>query len=254
MRRLLLLPLLALLLPGCPRRLDFGTYGRLDDPFYVLQVIQNRYQQVGGLVGEGKLAVDSKEVSGTLRMAVEVNEPAFIYLETVDVLGTPRGTFATAGERFAFYQPGENVFYTGPATAEQLGRFLPVSLPPEDLAAAMLGELPLLFDAEEARMEVDETAGTYVILLRRGVVRQRLEVATRDLRLIAVETRGMQAIDGSFDDFEELLPGLIFPTTVVLETPRAEVRLRYTDIRLNPEVVPANFELQPPPGARVEAL
>jgi hypothetical protein len=254
MRRVFLLPLLALVLTGCPRRIDYGTYGRLDDPFYILGVVQARYEQVRGLVGQGKIAVDTPEVDGTLSMAVEVLEPASIYLETVDLLGTPRGTFATAGERFAFYRPDQNVFYDGPATAEMMGQFLPVAMPPEQLAQAMLGEIPLLLNAEDSRLEVDDVAGTYVIFLREGAVRQRVEVATRDLRLISVETRGRQAVDASFDDHRELLPGLIFPTTVILRVPRSEVRLRYTDIRLNPEPNPQAFELSPPPGARVENL
>ncbi len=254
MRLAFLLPVLVLLLSGCPRRIDYGTYGRLDDPFYILGVLQARYDQVHGLVGEGRLSVDTPDVDGTLRIAVEVAEPAMIYLETVDLLGTPRGTFATAGERFAFYRPDQHVFYTGPATGEMLGRFLPVALPPQDLANVLLGEIPLLLDAEESRMEVDDVAGTYVIFLRKGAVRQRVEVATRDLRLISVQTRGRQAVDASFDDHEELLPGLIFPTTVVLRVPRSEVRVHYSNIRLNQEVNPDAFTLQAPPGARVEPL
>jgi len=254
MRRIFLLPLLALLLAGCPRRIDFGTYGPLSDPLFVLGVLQDRYEQVRGLVGEGKLSVDSPDVKGTLRMAVELAEPGSIYLETVDLLGTPRGTFATDGTRFAFYRPDQNVFFEGPATAELLGRFLPVAMPPDELVQVMLGQIPLLLNAEESRMEVDDTAGTYVIFLREGAVRQRVEVSTRDLRLISVQTRGRPAVDASFDDHEELLPGLPFPTSVHLRVPRSDVRLRYTDVRLNPVSRPETFVLQPPPGARVEHL
>lgn len=255
MKRILpVLPLLALLLSGCPRRVDFGPHGRVEDPHYVLDAIVAAWERVHGLVGEGRISVDTEEVDGTLQMAVEVAEPAYIYLETVDLVGTPRGVFATDGAAFAFYRPDQHVFYAGPATAEMVGRFLPVELPPEQLASAMLGEVPLLLDAEEARLEVDEATGTYVIFLRKGRVRQRVEVATRDLRLVSIQTRGAPAIDASYDDHEELLPGALFPTTIVLTTPRARVRLRYSNVRLNQPVDPAGFALQPPPGARVERM
>lgn len=256
MRRTLLLLLLPLLLCGCPRRIDFGTYGRLEDPAFILRMVQARYQAVTGLVGEGKLSVDSPDASGTLRMAVEVAEPASIYLETADLLGTPRGTFATDGETFAFYRPDQDVFYTGPATAEIMGRFLPVALPPDQLASAMLGEIPILDEPEAMELELDDVAGTYVIKLRKGAVQQRVTVGTKDLRLISVETRGAPAVDAFLEDHEELAKGMPFPTTVILKARRArtEVKLRYTDIKLNPASKPESFRLKSPPSAKVEQL
>lgn len=254
MRRIASLLLVLACLAGCAHRVDYGPRGRIDDPFEILHEVASRYGQIQGLVGEGSLSVDTEQVDGSLKMALEVAQPAQIYLETADLLGTPRGTFATDGERFDFYDPGQDVFYTGPATAEMVGRFLPVALPPEDLAAALLGELPLLLQAEEARLEVDERTGTYVLYLRAGRVRQRVVVATRDLRLLSVETRGIPAIDGHFEAHEELFPGILFPTRLRLLVPRAEVRIRYTDVRLNRPADPASFRLQPPPGTRVEDL
>src|SRR5690606_13007470 len=104
-------------------------------------------------------------------------------------------------------------------TTETIARFLPVRLPPEELAAVLLGEIPLLFEPEEARIQLDDAAGIYVLLLRAGEVRQRVEVATRDLRLISVETRGRPAIDASLSDHRALLPDLPFATDLVLRTP-----------------------------------
>lgn len=254
MRKLAFLLLFSL--TACPHRVDFGRFGRLEDPLFILDTLRGRYEVVDGLVGEGKLAVDTPDVDGTLRMAVEVDEPGSIYLETADIVGTPRGVFATDGEEFAFYDPGQNVFWTGPATAELMGQFLPVSLPPGQLVSAMLGEIPLLLEPDDVRMELDDVAGIYVIHTRQGRVRQRIEVATRDLRLISVETRGGPAIDAFLDDHEELIPGLPFPTTVRLLVPgkETEVTLRYTDIRLNQASRPASFVLSPPEGAKVERL
>jgi outer membrane lipoprotein-sorting protein len=244
--------ILAVLLAGCPHHVDYGSRGRITDPAEVLAAVAARYAAVHGLTGEGKLAADTPDVKGTLKMALEVQEPSSIYLETADPLGTPRGTFVTDGDRFVFYRPDENTFVDAPATADHIGRYLPLPLTPADLASALLGEPPLI-DATLARLEVDETADTYVITLREGAVQQRVKVGTRDLRLLSVETRGAPRYDAFFED-HRMLDGVLFPTTVVLRVNRAhvEVKLRYTDIRLNPTSDPATFHLAPPPSARVE--
>jgi len=251
MTRLLLLLLLPIL-ASCAHRPDFGAYGRLEDPGFVLRVVRERWERVQGLVAEGKLALDSPDGSGTLRMAAEVRKPASIYLETRDFLGIARGTFATDGEAFAFYRPDENEFHTGPATAEDLGRYLPLALPPERLAGAMLGEVPLM-DAEDVRMTVLEDGGVYEIVMRQGGVSQRVLVGTKDLRLVSIQTRGLPEVDVACSDHESLAEDLPFPTTIEISVPsqRTTVKLRYTRATLNPPYDPSDFVLRPPPGAKI---
>ncbi|AKU91063.1 DUF4292 domain-containing protein [Vulgatibacter incomptus] len=253
MQRLAPVLIAASLLFGCAHRLEFGPWGRLEDPDVVLRTIDARYAEVSGLEGQGKLGIQAPAGSGTLSMAVEVEKPASIYVETADFLGIARGTFATDGETASFYDPQANVFHTGPASTEMLRGIFPVELPPERYTAAMLGQIPLL-ETDDVRMELEEKTGTYLLRLRRGRVTQMVRVGTRDLRLVSIETRGEPGIDAFFSDHEELLPGLPFATTVKLVFPRqkSEVTLRYTKIRLNPETRPSDFVLQAPAGARIE--
>jgi len=248
-----LLPLLIVpILASCAHRLDFGAYGRIEDPGVILRVIRERWERVHGLAAEGKIGLDSPSGSGTLRMAAEVRKPASVYLETRDFLGIARGTFVTDGETYAFYRPEENEFHTGPATAEELGRYLPLALPPEQLAGAMLGEVPLL-ETENLRMTVLEDEGAYEILLRQGRVSQRVRVGTRDLRLVSIQTRGIPSVDVACSDHEAFAEDLPFPTTIELSVPaqRTNVKLRYTKPTLNPPYDPSNFILRPPPGAKI---
>ncbi len=242
----------ALLLAGC-HRVDFGPYGRLEDPAFILDTVAKRRSIVHGLTGEAKLTVDAPEGSGTLKAAVQCQEPGYVYLETADFFGTPRGTFATNGERFAFYRPDEHRFVEGPATAAELGRYLPVALAPDELVAAMLGELPLL-PAEGATMTLDEDTSTYVLELRQGALRQRVTVGTKDLRVLAVETRGAAAYDAFLEDHDELLRDVPFAKRIRLVGPKgtAKVELRYTDVTLNGPWRPEDFVLTAPEGASVE--
>lgn len=253
MTRLLPTLVLTFLATACTHRVDFGSYGRLEDPAFILRTIEARYSRVQGLAGEGKLGIRSPQGSGTLRMAVEVRKPESLYLETRDILGIARGTFATGGERFYFYRPDENVLYTGPATAEELGRFLPMALPPERLAGALLGEIPLLQGAELS-LEVDERSATYLLVLRKDAELQRVRVGTKDLRLVSIETRGGEPIDAAFSNHEEKIPGVPFARTIELELPaqRTKVKVHYTSYQLNPSTSPGDFVIQVPPGARIE--
>lgn len=253
-RRILSLVPLAFLLAGCPHRVDFGPYGRLEDPQFVIRSIRHRFELVRSLVGEGRLSVSAPEGSGTLRVAVEAARPDRLYLETADLFGTPRGTFATDGVRFAFYRPDENAFVEGPATAAAIGRYLPIDLAPPELARLFLAEFPILDG--EARMEVDPDALAYVIVIAAPDGKQRLTVGTRDLRLISMESRGARSFDAFLEDFDDqLLPGHVFPKGIRLVLPgrRTELRLRYGKVTINREPDPATFHLAPPPGARIES-
>lgn len=246
---LILLPLAA-----CAHRIDYGTRGPMHDPHEILDVVRERYARVTSLRAEGRLGIESREGSGSLRMAVEVQKPDRFYLETVDILGNPRGTFSTDGENFIFYEPGEHVFYTGPATADLLGEFLPVALPPDEIVSLLLGQPPIL-EGAEAGLEI-EPEGVYRIELRRDRVRQRVRVGTRDLRLISVETRGMSAVDVEALDHRIIAPDLPVLTAMEIRERRSEtvLRIRLGEAEWNVEPEEELFRITPPPGARIERL
>lgn len=242
----------AFFLLSCAHRVDFGPTGRLDDPHEILSILHGRYERVTTLRGEGRLSIDSPRGSGSLRFALDAAKPDSLYLETADILGIARGTFATDGDTFAFYDPGENVFYQGPAHQEILGRFLPVALPPNEIVALLLGQPELLWEAEDATLEVEED-GFYRLELRQGQVRQRVRVATRDLRLVSVQTQGKPAVEVQLSEHAHLLPDLPFPERIDLvdRRSRTSLRVRYREILLDEAMPPESFVLQPPPGARI---
>lgn len=256
MRSLLLALFSLFCLAACAHRIDFGPWGQIEDPERILEVIQGRYQEVSGLVGRGRLGIQSPQGSGSLRMAIEASKPGFLYLETADILGFARGTFATNGANFYFFRPDENLFLTGPAERDRIGELLPLPLSPAEMVEALLGQIPIL-SHERIRMELDEREGAYLIEIRSADgAEQRIRVGTRDLRLLSVETLGAPLLDARLSRHEEILPGNPFPRELLLRTPdrQTELRIRYTDIELNPSVDPSTFILNPPPDARIEIL
>lgn len=243
-----------LLLTACAHRIDYGPTGPIEDPEAILDVLRQRSERVGTLRSEGRLGVDSPKGGGNLRMAIDVAKPGSVFLETADILGISRGTFSTDGSTFAFFDPRENVFYTGPATPELLGEFLPIALPPEEIVLLLLGQPPLPRGGE-ATLEV-EPEGVYRIEVRQGGAVHRIRVGTRDLRLLSVETRGRASLDVSLSGHRPLLPDLPFPTEIDLSERRSrtKLRIRYSSPEVNGVVDPTVFSLEAPEGARVERL
>lgn len=242
---------LVLVLSGCPKRIEFGPEGPIEDAQRLFQLTSQAQANVVTLQGDAKLRVDSPQGSGTLSMFVAISRPGLLHLETFDFFNRPVAALVSDGQRFGLYQTEGNVFYQGPASPENVSRFLPVVLPSEELVAVMLGQVPFL-PAERMTLELDRSEGVYVLTLYRGAVTQKLHVHPKYYRVVKSEVRGVPGYDLAFDDFKEKGP-VVFPGEVklVAEVAETELRLRYSDVSLNAPPDLTLFELAPPEGARV---
>jgi hypothetical protein len=253
MNRALAAIFLAIVLSGCPKRIEFGPEGLIEDPDTLFELTSQAQANVVTLQGDAKLRVDSPQASGTLSMFVAISRPGLLHLETFDFFNRPVAALVSDGQRFGLYQTEGNVFYQGPASPENVSRFLPVVLPSEELVAVMLGQVPFI-PAERKTLELDRDEGVYVLKLYRGGVTQTLHVHTRFHRVVRSEVRGVPGYDLSFDDLKpQGGSGAVFPKEVKLmaKVAETELRLRYSDVTLNAPPDLTLFELTPPEGARV---
>jgi len=240
-------------LSGCPKRLEFGPEGPIEDPDKLFELTSQAQANVLTLQGDAKLRVASPQGSGTLSMYVAISRPGLLHLETFDFFNRPVAALVSDGQRFGLYQTEGHVFYQGPASPENVSRFLPVVLPSEELVAVMLGQVPFI-PAERKTLELDRDKGVYVLKLFRGGVTQTLHVHTKLHRVVRSEVRGIPGYDLSFDDLKEQgQNAVVFPKEVKLiaEAAETELRLRYSDVTLNGPPDLTLFELAPPEGARV---
>ncbi|HEX8700074.1 MAG TPA: DUF4292 domain-containing protein [Myxococcaceae bacterium] len=253
MNRSLAAIFLALVLSGCPKRIEFGPEGPIEDPEKLFELTSQAQANVLTLQGDAKLRVDSPQGSGTLSMFVAISRPGLLHLETFDFFNRPVAALVSDGQRFGLYQTEGHVFYQGPSSPENVSRFLPVVLPSEELVAVMLGQVPLI-PAERKTLELDRDQGVYVLKLYRGGVTQTLHVDTKLHRVLRSEVRGVPGYDLAFDDLKEQgQNAVVFPKEVKLiaEAAETELRLRYSDVTLNGPPDLTLFELTPPEGARV---
>jgi outer membrane lipoprotein-sorting protein len=251
MNRLAAAIFLAVVCSGCPHRIEFGPEGPIDDPEKLFQLVSQAQANLVTIQGDAKLHVSSPQGSGTLSMFVAISRPGLLHMETFDFFNRPVAALVSDGQRFGLYQTEGNVFYYGPASPENVSRFLPVVLPSEELVAVMLGQVPFI-PPERKTLELDPKEGVYVLKLFRGQVTQTLQVHPKYYRVVRSEVRGVPGYDLAFDKFE-VQDSVVFPKEVKLiaEVAETELRLRYSDVALNAPPDLTLFELAPPEGARV---
>jgi hypothetical protein len=239
----------AVLLSGCPIRVDFGRDGEPKDVGELMQRVAHSEKQISSIKGEAKLKIDSKKGSGTVSLFAAVEDPARLHLETLDFFGRPTGSFVSDGERFGLYDANAGRYYTGPATAENVGRFVPIAMAPAELAALLLGRAPRLDGAKPA-MTLDGKTGLFEVTLTRGEIVQKLWVKPPEYRVVKSRVTGISAYDLDFDDLQTVGP-LTYPRRVLLEAHGEKLALDYKDIALNETADAAIYELTPPANVPV---
>lgn len=242
---------LALICSGCPKRIDFGANGqitRADELFRLTSAAQDR---VATLQGDGKIRVESPQGSGTVSAYLAVSRPGLLRVEMFDFFNRPIAVLVTDGQRFGLFQAQENKYYQGPATPQNLSRFLPIALPSGELVSVMLGKVPFI-PAERMTLTLDEKERLYVLTLHRGAVSQVLHIHPKYLEVVRSEVRGAPAYGLEYDHFKEQ-GELVFPHDVKLTASTADTSLglRYTDISLNQSPDLTLFELSAPEGVPV---
>lgn len=255
-----LAPLLALLLAGCPHPLRFGPEGEITDPAVLLSKLDQRAARTISLKAEARVRVKTPQQSGTVGEFIAAMRPAALHLETLNFFGKPVAVLASDGQRFGLYVEETGTYYTGPATAANVSRLLPLTLEPEEAVMLLLGDIPRIA-AEEMRLEVDGPARAYLVTLQARGVTQRLWVATEDLRPLRSQIRGAPAYDLALSDFQAF-DGVVLPMKIELVSVNAagersgvELAVSYKqDTEVNPRVDLSLFFLPQPPGSKLVEL
>jgi len=249
---LIALSLVPLVLAGCPRvPIDFGKDGQARTAEEVLERIKKVETEVIGLKGDARLSVDSPQGKGSVSLFVGVFHPAYIHIEQLDFFGKPQGVLTTDGTQFGLYDAQAGKFLHGPATPPNLGRFLPLVVPPEELTMLLLGRAPRI-PYDSVTFEVDDEHRVYVVRLIKQSVVQRLEVDPLSHRVLKSHIDGIAAYDAEFGDLTAF-GAVSYPKRVVLDSKATQthVELVTKDIALNEPPDMTLFEINAPEGVPV---
>lgn len=241
-----------LTLAACPKRaVDFGKDGEPRSAEDLLNRVNWAEKQVFALKGDAKLFVDSPQGKGAVPVFAAVSHPAFIHLEQFDFFGRPQGVLVTDGARFGLYLAQEGKYYRGPASPANLSRFLPVVMPPAELAAVMLGRAPRI-PRGSVEMSFDPTLEAYVLVITQGDVRQTLHVKPPSYRVIKSTAENVVAYSLSFGALvTEGTATVAKELTLDAQSAKTKVEWGWKEVTVNEAPDLTLFEMEPPEGIPV---
>ena len=249
---LLLISSAVLTLTACPKRIaDFGKDGEPRSAEELLRRINVAESQIYSLKGDAKLIVDAPQGKGAVSLFAAVTHPAFIHIEQLDFFGRPQGVLVTDGERFGLYMAQDGKYYRGPATPANLSRFLPLLIPPAELAAVMLGRAPRI-PHESLEMRFDDKTQQLVLVIIRGRVRQTLHVQPPSYRVVKSTAETENAYELEFKDLSTE-NGITLPKHAALDAQsvKTKVELIWKDVAVNEAPDLTLYEFEPPEGIPV---
>ena len=249
----LCLPLLVL--SGCatlpvsqPGTLAAGETGRT-----LLAEWLRRSAQPQSVQGVAKVRVQTPQRTLNGTQVIVAGAPDQLRAETLSPFGTPLLVLAANGTQLAVLLPGDNLFYHGQATPENLGRFTRLPLRLADLVGILLSRPPLLTYQQLDAFALAE--GGWRIELAAGQRRQLLHFDAA-LRLVEVHylTAGVLQLQLVYGDYAE--SGDNLPRRIELKLPlqQTQASLLFNELEADRQLLPALFTLEPPPGATIIGL
>lgn len=250
LNKLPLIIFLGVWLVGCPKRIPTGSLEAIA-PADLLALIVRQEAQIFSVKGQARLQVDGPSGKGTVTLFVAVARPRWIHLESLGFFGQPQAILVSDGNTFGLFQAQESKYYRGPASPENISRFLPIVLPGHELVTILLGGAPRIAGEATALKPLSDPEG-YELKLIHGPVTQTLIVDAVDHRVLKSEVRGIDGYDLFFEDFERgVTPAL--PLKIRLSAPAASttLELRYQDVEINQKLDVSLFLQRPPAGVPI---
>ncbi|MFW5878400.1 MAG: DUF4292 domain-containing protein [Myxococcota bacterium] len=234
----LLLPALVVCLTGCPRPPPGFGPEPYEEAEAVLAVAREQRFVPAALIADARLRVDGPAGRGAADHFVVLRAPSDLRLETLSFFGNPLALISVVDDDFLLWEIEANRAWEGGATAENLAALLPVSLPPEEIVALLLGS-PDLSGVEEQRLDLDHENRRYVVSQLRGEVWQQVIVRPEDE---LVEELRWYGVDGEllarvfYDRYREVAEGKLFPYEMRYEGEEGvSLEVSYREVTFNPE-------------------
>jgi hypothetical protein len=228
----------------------------------LLQVVRARQAAVRGMNVETRATswLGGERVRGTVQILVERGGRLRFEAE-VSLQGTVAALTVDGGQ-FAFIDHQRHLFRKGPACPANVAALIRIPLAPAEVAAILLGDIPLPDGGKVAPVEWDSGRGTDVLALDSqmgtklwlGLRRPNPQVPAWDVAFVeGLDARGRWRV--SYEDFERV-SGVALPRLVRFAEPgktfddSVEIKIRARGV--NPSFPEGAFTLEPPPGYRVE--
>jgi len=232
--------------PKMTARMDFAS------PEAALEHIAAQTPVDAALQAMADVRVATRE-GGTypLKLAVLLKKPASLRVEAIPLFGPPAFFLSVRDRTLRVFLAETRAFYIGRATPDNVARYLPLKMGPEDLIAVLTGTCyapPGPGTLLQGRPEGDH----YRIDLVEPLKRRSLWVRMTDGFLERLEVYGEQQRLYRAH-FEEPLrvEGMVLPQKITIVSEGIDgisVSIRYADIQFLKDIDPETFDLKTPPG------
>lgn len=260
-RKPLLFPVLlaaAFAAAGCHPRPPVSPELRAE-PARLLDEVKQAQARTERVQGLARVRIESPDVKGTAS-AFLAAERGKLHVQLLDFFGNPVAVLIADGDRFGYFDARRRTWYRGDATAENVSRFLPIALPPWELATILRGSAPIL-EGTEAEVVEDDRGRVDLVVVDRDLTQtlgigEELTIKSSRLRATADANAPSPHYDLTFERFTRA-GTVLFPLDVRLDAPRASARVQvgwYDDVEVNGASRPELFQLEPPAGAEVVEL
>ena len=232
--------------PKMTARMDFAS------PEAALEHIAAQTPVDAALQAMADVRVATRE-GGTypLKLAVLLKKPASLRVEAIPLFGPPAFFLSVRDRTLRVFLAETRAFYIGRATPDNVARYLPLKMDPEDLIAVLTGTCfaPVGPDTLlQGRPEGDH----YRIDLVEPLKRRSLWVRTTDGFLERIEVYGeQQRLYRAHFEEPFRAEGTVLPQKITIVSEGIDgvsVSIRYADIQFLKAIDPETFDLKTPPG------
>lgn len=185
------------------------------------------------------------------REDVVVKRPANLRVEAMAPFGVAL-LLVAQGSQLAIFEPGQNRFMRGQATADTLFRYVRIPMAPADAVALLMGLAPPGFALNTSATSVaNRDAMTVAIFAEPGSATRELGFSAGLLAMVR-ETLGGGRVNYEvrYSDYHDI-GGVMFPYVIDAAFPMAGSRVKFRYLRpiINGDVPDSTFVLIPAKGA-----
>jgi len=229
------------------------SVANFSSPEDALEKVASKAHLKGTLKAIARMEIITTRGRYPARVAVMLQKPSFLRVETIPLIGSPDFFLAVKGNVLKVFLPRKGEFYIGEATAKNLYSFFPISLPLEEILSIMTGSCPVIDERGQTLKGIPEGKLYRIEVTSPNKKNRYLWIDPADNHLVRVDAFADQEnilYSVRFEDFVRV-ENVITPQKVTIATGKADkpgITILYSDLQLSAETDPGVFDLPLPPG------
>jgi hypothetical protein len=238
---------------GCAMAPQMTDRMEFHSPEAALKHIAERIPDNVALQALASIHMTTREGRYPLKLVLLLKKPASLRVEAIPLFGNPAFFLSVHDQTLKVFLTETRAFYTGSATLDNVARFLPLRMNPEEMVAVLMGSGPP--PCKQSTFLQGRTEGEHYRIDTGGPLkRQSLWLRMTDGFIERLDVYQDQGVSYRAH-FEEPLrvEGAVLPQkiTLVFEGEGGTTfTIRYADIRFLKQPDPAIFDLKVPPGIK----